>query len=317
MQDDLRKLLDKIYLTLGSPGALSAPRELLKQVKKATDKKVSLNDVKEYLRQKQSYVMHVVSRKNFPRRPFLSYGILWCIQMDFAVLKKEVSEANKNVKGLLVIIDTFNRLMKVFPVKNYRKETTAQILDELFENYTPINVMSDAGSTFLSDTVQDVFKKYSINFYVAPSPHIKAALVERAIRTLKGKIYKYMTEKRTLEFISVLPKIVEAYNHTYHRSIGRSPASVTPENSMEVYQRLKSKDTPKTTKKFEFRLGDKVVISIEKKLFEGGYEDEWSDEIYEIIERKHAVVNLYRLKDTKTGEVERQYFYAQELQKVG
>ena len=114
----------------------------------------------------------------------------------------------------------------------------------------------------------------------------------------------------------MLPKIVETYNHTYHRSIGRSPASVTPENSMEVYKRLKSKYRPKTTKKFEFRLGDKVVISIEKKLFEGGYEDQWSDEIYEIVERKHAVVNLYRLKDTKTGEMESQFFYAQELQKV-
>ena len=55
--------------------------------------------------------------------------------------------------------------------------------------------MSDAGSTFLSDAVQDVFKEYSINFYVAPNPRIKAALVERAIRTLKGKIYKYMTEE--------------------------------------------------------------------------------------------------------------------------
>ena len=317
MHADLKKLLDKLYLDLGSAGALSAPYQLYKVAKNHTDQKLTLNDVKQYLIQKQSYVKHVISRKNFPRRPFMSYGISWCLELDFALLKKKVSKANKNVVGLLVIIDTFSRYLRVFAVKNFTAETTAQILDDLFAKHAPINVMSDAGTSFLSKKVQGIFKKYSINFYVAPNPRIKCAIVERVIRTLKSKIYKYMTEKQTLEFISVLPKIVETYNQSYHRTIGRSPTSVTPENSMEVYRKLQSKNRPKTTRNFEFNLGDKVQISIEKKLFEGGYTQQWSDEVYEIVYRTHGVVNLYRLKDMETGEVERQFFYAEELMKVG
>ena len=100
--------------------------------------------------------------------------------------------------------------MFVYPVKSFTAETTAKILTELFEKYCPIHVTSDASTTFLSKEVQQVFKRFNINFYVAPDPVVKASLVERVILTIKRKIYKVMTSYNTQNFLPYLDDIVKA-----------------------------------------------------------------------------------------------------------
>ena len=47
----------------------------------------------------------------------------------------------------------------------------------------------------------------------------KSAVAERLIRTLKNKIYKYMTLISKNVFIDKLDDIVNKYNNTYHRTI--------------------------------------------------------------------------------------------------
>jgi len=59
---------------------------------------------------------------------------------------------------------------------------------------------------------------------------IKAAVVERFNRTLKGKMYRYFTAKHTRRYVDVLPEFLHSYTRTYHRSVGMAPVEVTPEN---------------------------------------------------------------------------------------
>ena len=47
----------------------------------------------------------------------------------------------------------------------------------------------------------------------------KAFVAERFIKTLKNKIYKYMTSVSKNVYIDKLDDIVDEYNNTYHRSI--------------------------------------------------------------------------------------------------
>ena len=47
----------------------------------------------------------------------------------------------------------------------------------------------------------------------------QANYVERFIKTLKSKIYRYMVEKNSPRYIDVLPKIVDSYNKTWHSGI--------------------------------------------------------------------------------------------------
>ena len=54
----------------------------------------------------------------------------------------------------------------------------------------------------------------------------KSVVAERFIRTLKNKIYKYMTSVSNNVYIDKLDDIVDEYNNTYHRTIKMKPVGV-------------------------------------------------------------------------------------------
>ena len=54
----------------------------------------------------------------------------------------------------------------------------------------------------------------------------KSVAAERFIRTLKNKIYKYMTAISKTVHIDKLDDIVKKYNNTYHTSIKMKPVDV-------------------------------------------------------------------------------------------
>ena len=45
-------------------------------------------------------------------------------------------------------------------------------------------------------------------------------VVERFNRTLKGRMYRYVTAQGTQDYMSVLPALVEGYNKSRHGNIG-------------------------------------------------------------------------------------------------
>ena len=55
----------------------------------------------------------------------------------------------------------------------------------------------------------------------------KSVVAERFIRTLKNKIYKYMTSISKNVSIDKLDDIVKEYNNTHHTSIKMKPVDVT------------------------------------------------------------------------------------------
>ena len=65
----------------------------------------------------------------------------------------------------------------------------------------------------------------------------KSVVAERFIRTLKTKIYKYMTSVSKNVYIDKLDDIVGEYNNTYHRTIKMKPVDV--KDNTYVIQRKK------------------------------------------------------------------------------
>ena len=77
----------------------------------------------------------------------------------------------------------------------------------------------------------------------------KSVVVERFIRTLKNKIYKYMTAISKNVYIDKLDAIVNEYNNTYHRTIKMKPADVKDSTYIDNEKEVNDKD-PK------FKVGD-------------------------------------------------------------
>ena len=61
----------------------------------------------------------------------------------------------------------------------------------------------------------------------------KSVIAEKFIRTLKAKIYKYMTSVSKNVYIDKLDDIVSEYNNSYHRTIKMKPVDVKDKRYLE------------------------------------------------------------------------------------
>ena len=61
----------------------------------------------------------------------------------------------------------------------------------------------------------------------------KSVVAEKSVRTLKNKIYKYITSKSKNVQIHKLDDIVNKYNNTYHSTIKMKPVDVKPSTYIE------------------------------------------------------------------------------------
>ena len=95
----------------------------------------------------------------------------------------------------------------------------------------------------------------------------KSAVAERFIRTLKSKIYKFMTKN---VYIAKLGDIENEYNHSYHRTIKMEPVDVKSCNYAKYNVNSNDKD-PK------FQVGDHVRILKYKNIFARGYTPNYSE----------------------------------------
>ena len=91
----------------------------------------------------------------------------------------------------------------------------------------------------------------------------KSVVAERFIRTLKTKIYKYMTSVSKNVYIDKLDDIVGEYNNTYHRTIKMKPVDVKDNTYIDFNKEVNDKDS-------KLKVGDHVRISEYKNIFAKG-----------------------------------------------
>ena len=136
----------------------------------------------------------------------------------------------------------------------------------------------------------------------------KSVVAERFIRTIKNKIYKYMTSILKNVYIDKLDDIVKKYNNTYHTSIKMKPVDVKDNTYIDFKKEVNDKN-PK------FKVGDHVRISKYKNIFAKGYMPNWSEEIFIMKKIKNTVPWTYIINDLN-GEEVIGTFWENELQKT-
>ena len=136
----------------------------------------------------------------------------------------------------------------------------------------------------------------------------KSVVAERFIRTLKSKIYKYMTSISKNVYIDTLDDIVDKYNNAYHITIKMKPADDKDNTYINPNKEINNKD-PK------FKVGDHVRISKYKNIFAKGYMPNCSEEVFVIEKVKNTVSWTYVINDLN-GEYFTGTFYEKELQKT-
>ena len=110
----------------------------------------------------------------------------------------------------------------------------------------------------------------------------KFVVAERFIRTLKNRIYKYMTWISKNVFIYKLDDIVNKYNNTYHSTIKMKPVDVKWNTYINSSKEINDKD-------HKFKIDDTVRISKYQNIFTNGYTPNWSKQIFLIVKIKYTV----------------------------
>ena len=232
---------------------------------------------------------------------------------DVQALKKH----NQGYRFLLACIDVLSKYAWVVPLKDKSATTMVSAFRDIFsESRKPFYLQTDLGKEFVNAQVQRLLKDKGVHFFTTHNQETKAQIVERFLRTFKGRMWKYFTHANTYTYTDVLDQLVNSYNHSYHRSIGMAPAQVTPENSEDVWQKLYYGELRGKIVPPKFALGDLVRISKTRRVFRKGYEGNWSLELFRVIEVKRTQPPTYRINDLN-GEVIEGTFYHEELQHVG
>ena len=136
----------------------------------------------------------------------------------------------------------------------------------------------------------------------------KSVVAERFIRTLKNKIYKYMTAISKNVYIDKLDDIINECNNIYHRTIAMKPVDVKDNTNIDFEKEVNDKD-PK------FKVGDYVRNSKYKNIFAKGYMPNWSEEVFIISKVKNTVPWTCVINDLNDEEIIGN-FYQKELQKT-
>jgi len=148
--------------------------------------------------------------------------------------------------------------------------------------------------------------------WISENDDVKAALVERFNRTIKDRMYKYFTANNTYRWIDVLPKLIENYNNTIHRTIKMKPIDVKEKDLLKLKSILYPQEKAKP---MQLDVGDHVRISESKTPFRKGYLPNWSIEIYKIITKYKRTRPVYEIADFNGVKLHGK-FYAEELVKT-
>ncbi|KAK3929579.1 Putative uncharacterized transposon-derived protein [Frankliniella fusca] len=192
--------------------------------------------ITKYLQGEDAYTLHKPARRRFPRNVTYADNIdeSWQTDLtDFQSLKKD----NDGFSYILCVIDVFSKFAWAVPIKDKSGPSIIKGFQTIFKttDRRPTRLFSDKEKEYINKTFQKFLKENNITYIHTHNPDIKCSIVERWQRTIKSKLFKRFTHTEQYRYVDgLLDDIVDAYNHTYHRSIKMRPVDVTPDRVLET-----------------------------------------------------------------------------------
>ena len=254
-------------------------------------------------------------RNRFDRRHIYSPSIddTWTADLaDFGKYKR----VNRGYRYILVVLDTWSRYAFARPLKRKTGAEVANAFQDILQKSKRRckKLFCDRGTEFYNVYLKHVLAANGNIQLYSTYNEPKASIAERFIRTLRSKIESNYILTQSTVWYDILPQLIHEYNTTRHRTIKMTPEEASkPENSKIVYENLMSRK--ESVPSVKFVVGDKVRISVHKRLFEKGATANWSEEVYEVSEILPTRPTTYKLRDL-AGEDIQGAFYNEQLQKT-
>lgn len=134
---------------------------------------------------------------------------------------------------ILVLQDSFSKFVKFFELKQATTRSVLGKTKKFFEIIKPKAIMSDNGSQFSSKTWKETMEYLGVRVVYTTVRNPRPNSVERVNKEL-GRLFRTYCRTNHKGWVSVLPKLEELYNNTYHDSIGFTPCEVMYGKSAEI-----------------------------------------------------------------------------------
>jgi len=153
-----------------------------------------------------------------------------------------LSTHNDGHKYPLTFIDVFSKFLHIVPLKSKTGKDVSSVFRLVLQDpkylkpfkRRPLWVRTDKGKEFLNSEFQNLLKHEGIQIQGCKNPDIKCSVVERAQRTIRDKLYIFVTYKNTYKYVDVLQDFVAGYKAAVHSSTGMAPPSVTDSDVLAI-----------------------------------------------------------------------------------
>jgi|GEM_PF-7052888 len=293
---DKEEIIRKTYYNPST--GFTGIEKLFRQLKKDGHSNISRVDIKKFL-QKQE-VSQLAKKKTQPSVSWIPRFPLQEFQIDLIYLENK--HLNQNSYGL-TSIDAFTKKGDIELLKNKDEinvvNATKKILNRMG---VPKMVYCDEGSEFTSGAFKNLMNDNKIELVFTLS---HATMVERFNRTIKELLEKYLRSTKTKTITNVLPKILENYNNSYHKTIGMAPNEVNEETQHIAQLNLIKHSTKDNREKI--KVGDTVRVMLKRKGFVKGYKPKFSTDVHTVLRKEK---NFYYVSNLRRG------YFRSELMKV-
>ena len=128
-----------------------------------------------------------------------------------------ISKFNNGFRFLFCVIDIYSKYAWVIPLKGKKgSRINNAIKKRLYEsNRKPKKICGDKDNEFYKRSMESFLQNNDVEMY-SMNNEGNSVVVERFIRTLKKKIYKYMTLISKNVYINHLDDLVNKFNYTCH-----------------------------------------------------------------------------------------------------
>lgn len=313
----MENILSAIYYDPRHPASFASVQKLYDYAK-LENEEITLNDVKNWLSKQNVYTLHRPARKNFLRNKIIVSYIDEQWECDLVDMRY-YSRQNRGFNYILNIIDCFSKYLFSIPIKTKKSTEIIKEFKKIFKDRKPIKLRSDKGGEFDNILFRKFCDQNNVRYFTTQNSSIKCAIVERVNRTLKNRIFRYMTHKGTKKYFDVLPQILSAYNNSVHRTTKMPPSEISIEDEPIVFQtmynvpNLITKNSLKVKPKL--KVNDTVRQKYEISSLEKSYYPLWTDMVYKI-NKIYKKLNRPQYGIEIEGEKLKRRFYPEELQKV-
>ena len=275
-KDDIIKF---IYTDKAGFGSIA---NTLKAARKK-DPSITRQDVKDWI---EGNMDRKTDLKGF--NSYIPPGPHYEYQIDLFFMSDLKGESQKRFDTAMCAVDAFTKFMAVALISSRGKYDFLAGLMECIATLkgVPKTIYSDDEGSWNAPDVKKYIEQHHIHLIITRG---HAGMVESAIKTIKGMIYKRLEHDNERPWYEILGEVTFVYNHNnVQRTIEMTPGDATkPENAAEVKKNI-IKHATFTRDYPEVKVGDTVRIYRKKKSMDKQQKSVWLDGRYTVQEIKEV-----------------------------